>query len=432
MKLNNKGFTLVEMIIVTAIFVVVIMITGSAFKAILTQTMKLYKSEESNIEGVVGLEMFRHDLEQAGFGLPDSFQNTITYDEAQFSPANILNDAGIATQVPRPFVTIDGDTQTGLSDNSSESGNTYTILSNAMTNTDYLSIKATSLGLTPAAQKWTYLSYTSSGVKPPKTWSGTNFNNGDQVIVLKRTFQTGGGVTNQLVNSSGNYYTSYNPAGLGATFTPVFPGDLYYVYGVLDQPATALRMPFNRVDYFVANPSDLTKFPTKTCAPYTGVLYKAAVDHGSGKLIYTPILDCVADMQVVLGWDLADASGTIVTDSTLTGDGVIDTWSNADGSTASSSVSLPTQTYVHDTILSDPGHIKTKLKIIKVYILAQNGRKDLSYTSPASIAIGDPGEMTLTKKTSNGIYNLDPSMLNYRWKLYRLVIKPKNLISNQQ
>jgi prepilin-type N-terminal cleavage/methylation domain-containing protein len=435
MKLNNKGFTLVEMVVVTAIFVVVIMITGSAFKMILTQTMKLYKSEESNIEGVVGLEMLRHDLEQAGFGLPDSFQNTITYDEAQFAPANILNDAGIGTQIPRPFVTIDGDTQTGLSDSSSESGNTYTILSNAQTNTDYLTIKATSLGLTPAAQKWSYLNYTSSGTKPPKTWSGANFNTNDLVTVLRRTFQAGGGVSNQLVSSDATHYsTTYNQLGLGAAFSPVLPGDTYYIYGILDQPATALRMPFNRVDYLVAKPSDATKFPN-TCEPNsTGTLYKAVLDHNSGKLIYSPILDCVADMQVILGWDLVDASGTPVTDATLTGDGLIDTWTNADGSSVSSSSPLITPSFFGppNNILTTAGHIKTKLKIIKVYILAQNGRMDPSYTSPATIAIGDPGEMTLTKKNSNGVYNLTPSMLHYRWKLYRLVIRPKNLISNQQ
>jgi len=436
MKLNNRGFTLVEMIVVTAIFVVIIMITGDAFKTILNQTMKLYKSEESNIEGVIGLEMFRHDLEQAGFGLPDSFQSAITYLEAGNEPASLLNDAGttpqnISTQIPRPFVTLDS--ASGLSDSTSESGTTY----NVIAGTDYLSIKATSVGLTPAAQKWTYMSYTSAGnAKPPQAWSGANLNNGDQVIVLRRTFQTGGGVSNQLVSSS-SYYTTYHPAGLDAAFTPAVPGDTYYAYGVLDNPSTALRMPFNRVDYLVAKPSDGTKFP-KTCAPNTGILYKAVVDHGSnsGTLIYTPILDCVADMQVVLGWDLADASGNVVTDATITGDGLIDTWTNADGNNYIGSVDLAAKTgsatYVHDTILTDPGHIKTKLKIIKIYILAQNGRLDPAYTSPSSILIGDPGEKTITKPTTNGNYNLTANMLNYRWKLYRLVIKPKNLISNQQ
>ncbi len=56
--------------------------------------------------------------------------------------------------------------------------------------------------------------------------------------------------------------------------------------------------------------------------PDTGILYKTTVNHADGKLTYIPVLDCVLDMQVVLGWD-------------LNGDGLIDTWSNADGSVVS-------------------------------------------------------------------------------------------------
>ena len=439
---NNRGFTLVEMIVVTAIFVVIIMITGDAFKTILTQTMKLYKSEESNIEGVVGLEMFRHDLEQAGFGLPDSFQSSITYTEAANAPASSLNDANVNTQIPRPFVTING--ASGLVDNSSESGNTYTIIDG----TDYLAIKATSLGLTPAAQKVTYVGYTSNSStvqsKPPQSWSVANQNDGDLVIVLRRTFQTGGGVTSQLVTSaSGDYYTTYRSAGFLSTnsaFAPVLPGEVNYIYGILDkqsstQPSSTLRMPFNRVDYFVAHPSKSELFPNKTCAPNTGILYKAVLDHSNGNLIYTPILDCVADMQVVLGWDLVDASGTAVTDDTLTGDGLIDTWTNADGTKVSSSSSSVTDTYISDNnILTDPGHIKTKLKVIKVYIMAQNGRKDPGYTSPNPVDIVDPasGEKSLTRPSGYTLTTGANDMTHYRWKVYRLVIKPKNLISNQQ
>ena len=90
MKLTNKGFTLIELVVVMAVFVVIIMITGDAFNTILKQTNKLSKSEESNIEGVIGLEMMRHDLEQAGFGLPQSYNSTtpISYKEAGYLPAS--------------------------------------------------------------------------------------------------------------------------------------------------------------------------------------------------------------------------------------------------------------------------------------------------------------------------------------------------------
>ena len=68
-RTRNSGYTLIELLIVMVIFIVVIIISSSAFNTALTQTKKVSKSEESNIEGVIGLEMFRHDLEQAGFGL---------------------------------------------------------------------------------------------------------------------------------------------------------------------------------------------------------------------------------------------------------------------------------------------------------------------------------------------------------------------------
>src|SRR5664280_1739013 len=81
---GEDGFTLIEMIVVMAIFIVVIIITSSAFNTVLSQTKKVSKSEESNIEGVIGLEMFRHDLAQAGFGLFTDIDATAlpVYDEA--------------------------------------------------------------------------------------------------------------------------------------------------------------------------------------------------------------------------------------------------------------------------------------------------------------------------------------------------------------
>ena len=63
---NMHGFSLVEMIVVMAIFVIVIMITGTAFNAIVSRSAQEYKSAESEIEGIVGLEILRRDLVQAG------------------------------------------------------------------------------------------------------------------------------------------------------------------------------------------------------------------------------------------------------------------------------------------------------------------------------------------------------------------------------
>jgi len=109
-RTGNKGFSLVETVVAMAIFVVIMLITGAAFKTALSNVSLVNKSEESNIEGVVGLEMFRHDIAQAGFGLPDSLNSTvpINYLEAKYSPASAYNDAPgnviNSTNVPRAVV----------------------------------------------------------------------------------------------------------------------------------------------------------------------------------------------------------------------------------------------------------------------------------------------------------------------------------------
>jgi hypothetical protein len=119
-------------------------------------------------------------------------------------------------------------------------------------------------------------------------------------------------------------------------------------------------------------------------------------------------------MQVVYGWDLRNAgvAGT---------DGLIDTYSNADGSVAvgEGAADFP-------AALADAATIRTSMKLVKVYILAQNGRKDPTYTSPATFNVFGDGESSLGRT-----YTLSASQLNYRWKIYRVVVTPKNLLSNQ-
>ena len=63
---------------------------------------KYSKMEETNIEGVIGLEMLRHDLAQMGYGLPwgfsklgtgDLVSSTISYNESADSIGSNFNDA---------------------------------------------------------------------------------------------------------------------------------------------------------------------------------------------------------------------------------------------------------------------------------------------------------------------------------------------------
>jgi hypothetical protein len=153
---------------------------------------------------------------------------------------------------------------------------------------------------------------------------------------------------------------------------------------------------------------------SSTCAPNTGVLYKTSVLQNNGKLNYIPLVDCVADMQVVYGWDLRNGlvSGT---------DGLIDTYSNADGTAAvgAGAADLP-------AAAGNAATIRDSLKLVKIFILAQAGRKDATFSSPATFNMYDAGESSLGRT-----YTLTSAMQNYRWKVYKIVVTPKNLTSNQ-
>ncbi|HIJ94672.1 MAG TPA: prepilin-type cleavage/methylation domain-containing protein [Desulfuromonadales bacterium] len=433
---NNSGFTLIEILITMALVIVVLVITGSAFESILKSSGRLLASEESNIEGVIGLEMFRHDLQQAGFGLPHAFVTAPKYGEAKTAPANLLNDGkGGATgdpsgNVPRAIASLESLTGT--------SGNTYNVLSG----TDYLAVKASTIARNSASQKWTFLSFSASSDgkgRPPNKWSNSsdNFESADKVIVLNRSFTTGGQVTNTLVNGTvdpANYWASY-PAGTDkmadTTFIPTKASDVYYLYGITG--ASELRMPFNRADYFVARPQDITKIPS-TCAPLTGILYKAGIGHGSntsgGVLDYMPLLDCVADMQIVFGWDI-NGNGTIDESSAY----------DTDATKITVSSSIGTTSGTIKTMMENPEEIRYKLKYIKVYIMAQEGRKDTNFSNSdtlvnntLSVVVGDAGPTPASNvSVSKGYTSAQltaKGWQNYRWKIYRIVVRPKNLISS--
>ncbi|MCM0083694.1 prepilin-type N-terminal cleavage/methylation domain-containing protein [Geomonas sp. Red32] len=432
---SEKGFSLIEMVMTMAIFSVVIMVVANSFSALLKFSSGLMKSEESNISGMVGLEMMRHDLSAAGFGLPTSYNisGVPNYSEVDgaHTLAAALNDSATAGRIPRALV---GTANAGIATDVGSDGVSYQSLGNS----DYLAIKGSSLGTQPAAQNWSYLNYTSAPPKAPKTWPtvGSNLNAGDAVIALDRSISSTTGGYDLLKDSTGRFWTTYSPSGLPASFSPLTPQDVVYIYG-LGGSGTVPRMPFNRVDYMVATPTTAGKLPAY-CAPHTGILYRGVVRHDpqGGNLEYQPVLDCVAAMRVVLGWNMFDSSGTMVSDATKTGSGMVDTWTNLAGAGISCSVSpTPDLTTLSAQMLSavgDPAQIRTKLKVIKVYILAQDGNKDQSYTSssiPINMYSSEEGATPLGSTLAT--YTLPPEMTHYHWKVYKLVIRPKNLVSNQ-
>jgi hypothetical protein len=71
------------------------------------------------------------------------------------------------------------------------------------------------------------------------------------------------------------------------------------------------------------------------------------------------------------------------------------------------------------------------IKEIQVYILAQQGRKDREYLYPeSSIVVGDPrlnAELSHTWTAADLSDKVGPDWRNYRWKVYSIVVRPKNL-----
>jgi len=426
---DRRGYTLVELIVVMAIFVVIIALVGNSFNAVLSQASKLFRSEESNIEGVVGLELFRYDLTQAGYGLPsEALSSGVTYNgEAAAGKSASLNDP--LSGPPRPLVAL-ARSAAGCSAVTTETpdGQGYTL----QPCSDYLALKGTTLSADPASKHWTYLTVTSAAVTANDLWATESHTpaGNDHVVVVSRSVASSSNAMT-LQTTEGSPYFSYGPNAFDA-----FKGmdySILNVYGITGS-ATAPRMPFNRVDYFVATPpAGAPQQVAAHCATGAGILYKAAVRHDTGLLQYIPIMDCVGGMWVSLGWD---------TD----GDGIIDTWSNADGTNVSSSVGA-TQNAIRDALLSPSGtplessltvspnlsilngglSIRNNLKMIKIFVLAQNGKRDPNYTSPASIQIGDTDD-GLIAYTVNVAAN---GWRNYRWKLYRIAVVPKNLLINQ-
>jgi len=356
---KEAGFTLIELLITMVVFVLVIAAGSQIFTGLLTQFKQQSKIAETNIEGIVGLEILRQNIEHAGYGLPWIIPTGVTYSEASSSPASTYNDA---SNPPRAILSGNG---TGFNVS------------------DYLVIKAINVARNDVCQRWTTLKATAPNVR---TWtpSSENLIASDKVIVLSP------GATDlnsrTLVISGTTFSTTYGSV-TSSTWLPTDAMGANIVYGV-DPDTSPLRMPFNRADYFISN----ANVPQR-CAPNTGVLEKVVVNQNGGGLTNPlPLLDCVADMQVVYRRD-------------TNGDGTID-------NTTDDISALTAQ------------QIRDQVKEVRIYILAHEGQYDRNYTYPNStITLGEFG----LGSNFNLATTIGANWQNYRWKVNTLVVKPNNL-----
>jgi hypothetical protein len=270
----------------------------------------------------------------------------------------------------------------------------------ALAGTDYLAVKAVNVAVNSASGKWTFLSSGATVTTTSWTPASENLSENDRVIVLSPGTLTSSAARNLVapLTTLLSGVTSYADTSSNS--------ETRIVYGIDSNAALAtLRMPFNRADYYVKRPASGMSL---RCAAGTGNLYKALVNQGDGQMSDMPLLDCVADMQVVFRLD-RDNDGNLA----------------------------------YTNVLTDPlgvaltaEQVRNQLKEVRLYVLAQEGQKDLTYTyafpaippCPANqLYVG--GDSTVGNSlgrcfTFSGITDWQ----NYRWKLYTLVVNLDNLM----
>jgi prepilin-type N-terminal cleavage/methylation domain-containing protein len=403
---KEAGFTLVELMITMVIFVLFIAAASQVFTGLLTQFKQQSKIAETNIEGIVGLEILRQDIEHAGYGLPWNLMGATwgslsNYNEA-FSTGGSPNPADFNDGNPASALPIPANIQ--RAPRAVVSGN-----NTGLNSSDYLVIKSVIVARNFTAGKWQYLFYNASGGSLMKTWwsevneyvcrddKGDHYPNARVIII-----SPGGTASNSesLVVSGGKFYTGAdNYTDLPGFAPSAGDPENRIMYGV--DPDTDLRMPFNRADYYIYTPANMPQ----RCAPNTGVLYKATLNHGatsaSNQFNMLPLLDCVADMQVIFGLD-NDNDG----DFEIGG-------GSTDG-------------YSEDISALTAQQVRNQVKQVRVYILAHEGQRDIYYNYPSTtISIGGDVGLGNTFNLATTIGN--PEYKYYRWKLYTLVVTPNNL-----
>ena len=384
---SSKGFTLIELIIVMAIFMVVIIISSQAFNKILSISSQQTKSSESDTQGIIGLEMLRVDLEHAGYGLPWVLNFPAEFDESTTDLA-----LGIDTQL------FNDTNNTASSVDPNKVPRALQSAASSVDGRDYLVIKSLLADQEITTKKWAYVKDIGIGSRI-KTWDSNNFVAAEWVITLDSRTRRLLGATPPANTLS---YVSTTPADFSyvitaadmmppaAAFQPQQESDVFLVYGVSKE--TDLRAPYNRVDYYVRRPSSDADIPTR-CAPGTGILYKAIMSHTIGDFERLPLVECIADMQVVFNVAADGINGIDVDESGLAG--------------------------------LSARQIRQQLKMIKIYIVAHEGGKDSGFNyANQTITVGEGSGRTLDLK--NDIVGSD-DYKHFRWKTYKLVVIPKNI-----
>ena len=436
---KQYGFTLIELMITMVIVVIIMGAAATIFSSLLGQVKTQGRIAETNAEGVVGLQMFKNDIDQAGYGLPWDLSGS-NYNEVAgpviINPGAAYNDdnGGFGSFPPRPIAVG------------------YNLV-NTLNNSDWLVIKANSVATTPTAHQWTYV--TNTGVIDLlQIWNDANGNNivqenlvkGNYVTVMQPLSDGSGNVRALALDTVGNkFYAKFDTdiTKMPASMQPLNAASgihtTYMIYGV--DPSTPLRMPFNRADYYIATnlfPVPNPNLVPSKCAPNTGELVKSVVIQTGAPGAELPLLDCAADLQVVVGLDINN-NGIIGTyyDGTNFG--------NAPADPLTENAKITDIQAVLNASAAAALTQRTQLKEMRVYILAHDGGIDMSFTysntklnpnciGAQQIFVGD-ASASLGNTVLGANYgrcfdlqaNIGVNYMHYRWQVYSIVVKTSNL-----
>lgn len=427
---KQSGFSIIEYMVSMVILLAIFSIVFQVFVPIARSAKTESNNIQTQIEGIMGLELLRRDVVHAGVGLPWVLPPGTTYTESTDTPQDSYNDDDIGgiSVAPRAIIAVNGD-----------SGTSPPV---GVTDSDYLVIKSTAIAdviqpggagtpfvENPAVDRWTTL-YSDGKVR---SWGSADRDpaDTDQVIVLQPTATTGAFLLG--VDGGGDFAAVFDTAGAGlAGFAPTAVNQAYYVFGV-NSDSGAVNMPFNRADYYISN----TNVPSR-CAASTGVLVKRVLNQDGTFGDPLPLLDCVADFQIALGVD--NLVNRVSQRNCLT---------NPMDAHMSSATLFPAVTP------PDGPTVRASFKEVRLYVLVQEGAKDQTYkfsnfVSGTLVRVGeenptdcDPGGTSnckCTVGTDDDVLGHDfdlatvgatspPDYMQYRWRVYRMVIKPEGLVS---
>jgi hypothetical protein len=394
----QNGFSLLEFMTSMFVLVFIFAATMTLFVPLLKRSKVEGGISQSQIEGIIGLELLRTDIVHAGHGLPWTIPGAVdpdpavTYTEAVAAPGDALNDS--PSNPPRALGSVN----------------------NASANTpDYFVIKANNVdSVDPAAQK---VSYIQRGDTVIHSWGdpALDFVNNDYLTVV-RLVDPSTGIPLQLQRRPGTGSFWLRASEVTAPPASGFANEIWYLFGMhsTQQPV----MPFNRADYSISTAS----VPDR-CADELGVLTKAVVSQADGASLTDtyPLLDCVADFQIAYGVDIETIP-----------DGKVDCFTNHLSN-------LPAMNYTDPTLRAT--RTRDRVREVHVYVLAQEGVFDHDYEFTGydggtnKIRVGETNTKDcLGTETILGqdfdLSTLGPSATyhkDYRWKVYRFVVHPENL-----